>query len=241
MSRRETFEGRGALGAAALALLASALTPAAAHDPAVTFDRVSFSVSASREVANDTLVGVMYAQREGEDAATLADAVNQAVTGALARAREVPAVQASTLDYRQSPVYRNQRVSGWRVYQSIRLESRDADALGALIGELQSELALQSVHYSVSGEARAAVEDELIAEAMAAYQRRAALVAAELGRASFRLVAMDVSTPHQGPTPLAMRATAMASEAGGVAAPSLEAGVQDVTVQVNATIELEVN
>lgn len=241
MSRRDTSKRTRAASAAALAFLTSAAWPAQAHDTAVTFDRISFTVSATREVANDTLVAVMYAQREGQDAAALADAVNRTVTAALARARQVQAVEVSTLDYRQSPVYRNQSVSGWRVHQSIRLESRDAAALGALIGELQGELSIQSVHYTVSEQARAAVEDELIGEAMAAYQRRAGLIAGALGRASFRLVAMDVSTPPRGPSPLHVRASAMASEAGGVAPPSLDPGVQDVTVQVNATIELELN
>ena len=150
-------------------MLSSAAWAAAAHEDGVTFDRISFSVSATQEVENDTLVAVMYAHREGQDAAALADAVNKAITDALTRTRQVPAVKVQTLNYRQSPVYRNQIVSGWRVRQSIRLESRDAAVLSELIGELQSTLSIESVSYTVSEEARRAVEDGLIASAMAAF------------------------------------------------------------------------
>lgn len=241
MSGPRQFIGVLAARGALLAVLCSAAWGVAAQDTAPTFDRVSFSVSASREVDNDTLVAVMYAQREGQNAAPLADAVNEAVTSAVARAKQVRGVKVQTLGYRQNPVYRNQIVTAWRVQQSIRLESRDPAALSGLIAELQSGLAVESVEYTISPEARSEVENALISNAMAAYQQRAKLIASELGRATFRLVAMDVSTSSQGPSPLRMRATAMVSDAPKVSSPTLDPGVQEVTVQVNATIELELN
>lgn len=226
--------------AAILVSLTAAASASAAHDTAVTFDRISFSVSATQEVNNDTLVAVMYSRREGQNAPALADAVNKAISAAVTRAKQVPGVKVQTLNYRQDPVYRNQTLDGWRVQQSMRLESRDAAALSELIGELQSELAVESVQYTISPQALGEVENGLIAQAMAAYQQRAKLIARELGNTDFRLVAMDVSTSQRGPAPVHMRALAMASDSAKVASPTLDAGVQDVTVNVNATIELEV-
>ena len=48
-------------------------------------------------------------------------------------ARQNDAVKVQTLNYRQDPLYKNQAVVGWKVRQSIRLESTDVGALGELI------------------------------------------------------------------------------------------------------------
>ena len=55
---------------------------AVADETPLTYDRVRLSGTASSEVANDTLVAVLYAQREGQDAAPLAGEVNAAVSTA---------------------------------------------------------------------------------------------------------------------------------------------------------------
>lgn len=219
-----------------LLLLVLILPAAGADEKPLTYDRISLSVTASAQVANDTLVAVLYAQREGSQAAKLVDEVNRAVRWGLDQAKEMAEVKVQTLDYNTSPIYRNQKLSGWRARQSIRLESADAARLSRLIGTLQEQLSLQSVGYDVSLQLRQGTEDKLIAEAIDAFKNRAEVITARMDRSEYRLVRMDVNTAGAPVRPVPMRAMAMEAAA---APPALEAGTQKVRVTVSGTIELQ--
>ncbi|MGD8588821.1 MAG: SIMPL domain-containing protein [Chromatiales bacterium] len=211
-----------------------------AGQKAKTYDRIQLSAEASMPVENDTLTAQLYAQREGSDLSQLADEVNRKISQAVQRIKQVEGVSLQTQGYQTYPVYQQQRVTGWRVRQSIRLESRDSAALSRLLGELQSSLALESLQYSVSPAQRQAAEEQLIAQAIAAFQQRAALVTKSLGRSEYRLVEMQINNTGESSPPMRLRAGVMAMEAA-VAPPSLEAGSQILQVNVNGTIELQLN
>jgi len=221
-----------------LLVLALAALPALAHEPELRYNRASFSVSATEDVANDTLVAVLTVQRDGSSARQLATEVNQVMAWALAKAKEASSIKVQTLDYQTSPIYQKNVVTGWRVSQSLRLEGRETAAVSDLVGVLQERLNLQQVGYEVSRERRKEVEDRLIGEAIAAFQARAKRVAADLQRRTFRLVQMDVST---GPAPMPVyrqRAMPMAMAEVAAAPPAIEAGTQTITVGVTGEIEL---
>ena len=221
-----------------LLVLALAALPALAHEPELRYNRASFAVSATEDVANDTLVAVLAVQRDGSSARQLATEVNQVMAWALAKAKEAPAIKVQTLDYQTNPIYQKNVVTGWRVSQSLRLESRDTAAVSDLVGVLQERLNLQQVAYEVSRERRKEVEDRLIGEAIAAFQARAKQVAADLQRRTFRLVQMDVSS---GPAPMPVfrqRAMPMAMAEAAAAPPAIEAGTQTITIGVSGEIEL---
>ncbi len=202
----------------------------------LTYDRIELAATASREVDNDLLVAVVYAQREGGDAAKLAAQVSESVRWGVETAKQVPGVKVQTLSYQTIPVYAKQTITGWRVSQAFRLESQDAAALGDLLGRLQQRLALQSIDYEVSPASREAAENDLIVSAIAAFRKRAELVTAELGRSDYRLVRMAVDTSDVGPRPMRARSMALAAEV----APALEAGTQTVQVGIRGTIELQI-
>ena len=110
--------------------------------------------------------------------------------------------------------------------------------LSALIGEMQSRLAVASLRYTVSPTRRDNVERKLIAEALNRFKSRGEQIKVELGRSGYRIVNIDVVTSGQSPAPVRMRAAAM-MENSAVAAPSIEPGVQTVSVRISGTIELE--
>ena len=79
------------------ALLAATLTlPALAQDNPPTYDRVDLSASAEREVPNDLLVAVVYAEVEANAQSRAADQVNEAIRWASERARAVRGVTVET-------------------------------------------------------------------------------------------------------------------------------------------------
>lgn len=221
-----------------LPLLLLLLTGAATAQEPRHYDQVNLSAEATMETENDTLIAELSAQREGSDPATLSDNVNRLISQAIDLARAQPEVKLQTLGYQTSPLYQQQRLSGWRVKQSLRLESRNSEKLSQLLSRLQEILNLESISYAVSDERRQTVEEDLIKQALAAFERRAQLVTRQLGRDSYRLLEMNIRNSSQPVQPLRMRASMMAMEAS-VAAPSLEAGTQTLKVEVDGRIELQ--
>ncbi len=127
------------------------------------------------------------------------------------------------------------RIVHWRGSQSLILESADVEAISKLIGELQSGIQVQSVRFSISPKLRRAVQDELIAEALAAFKARAQIVRTNLDSAGYELVQISINTGGGVPVPVRSYARAMATE---VAQPAFESGTSELSVQVNGTIEL---
>lgn len=205
-----------------------------------SYDQVNLSARASAEVENDTLIAILYAQKEGADLGSLSDSINQQITAALKQAKQTDGIKIQTLGYQTSPIYQQNRLSGWRVKQSIRLESRQSQKLSGLISQLQTSLALQSISYAVSVERQKEIEEQLIGEAIGEFQHRARMVTDKLGHKSYRLVDLTISTDGQPIRPMRMQASMMSMERA-VAAPALEAGTQTLEVNVNGRIELQID
>ena len=220
-----------------LLLTGTTTTVLLADDKPPLYDRINLSINLSGEIPNDVLVAVLYIQREGVNTAKLADEVNQAVGWAVEKAKAVDGIQVQTLDYHTSPIYRKQKLTGWRVRQSLRLVSKDAARLNRLLGELQSRLSIQSIGYQTSQPAQKEAEEKLILEAVKAFSQRAEAITHTLGRGGYRLVRMDINGSGGPVRPIAMRSADFKMEA--VAAPTLEAGTQTLHVRVSGTIELQ--
>ncbi len=203
------------------------------------YNRVDLNASASMEVENDTLVAVLYAQKEGNNTAKLSKEVNKAIAEAVAKAKEMPSIKVQTLEYSTNPVYKRNILSGWQVRQSIRLESKDSTALSDLIGTLQKKLKVDHISYAISPERRKEVEEQLIAEAIAAFNHRAELVAKAMDRNGFRLIQIQVNTSGMGHMPYPVATIGMRATEAKAAAPTLEAGTQRVTVSVTGAVELK--
>ncbi len=226
---------------AALLLAMSALSSVHAEDK-LTYDRVAFNVQAEKDVANDVLTAVLYAEQQGQDTAALADTVNKAINWAMELAKQESAVEARTLDYTTAPVYTDNRVTGWQVRQSIQLKSKDSQKLSALLGKLQEKLRIDSLSYTVSPEVQATTEEELIGNALANFKKRAEQVKTTMGRSNFKIVRLDIQSLGDTPNyPMYRMAAADMAGAPAPAAPTLESGKQKLRVQVNAEIELSLN
>lgn len=202
-----------------------------------TYDRIDLMANASTEVENDLLIAIVFAEVEDNDQADAADAVNAAISWAADRARRVDGIELETMSYSTRPLYANgRRIVGWAARQSLRLESRDAESLSELLGELQERVAVQSINYRVSDEASQRAEEALIVDALAQFNRRATLIARELGRDGFRIVRLNVGTAGgRGPILFDQSAARVAE----VTAPPIEAGTQTMTVTVSGQIELD--
>jgi predicted secreted protein len=204
----------------------------------LTYDRVSVDASAEAQIPRDRLSAVLYAQRDGQEAAPLAAEVNRLIDWGVGLAKQTAGIEVQTLDYRTQPVYNKQTLTGWRVRQSIRLTSADFSALGTLVGKLQQRLAVADIGYELSPAGRQAMEDRLIQQAIERFTARAQLVAQALDRPGYRLVSMDIGSGGAPPRPMYRGAAVAMAEA--IPSPVLEPGTETVQVRVSGTIELRV-
>lgn len=219
------------------AMLLVGLGVAQAAEP-LKYDRVSFVVSADEEVENDVLQATLSAAEQGQDTAQLSDKVNQTISWALDIAKQTESIDVRTLGYMTNPQYRDGRVDGWQVKQSIALKSKDSKALSALLGQLQEKLRVDAINYSVSPEVRKKTEEELIADALANFKQRAEQVRTNMGFGRYRLVDLDIQTASDVQPPIAYAAASSRMQYTKAAPPTLEAGKQSIRVSVRAEIEL---
>lgn len=216
-------------------------TPAAGQEETHPPGRVHLAVDAERPVANDRAVAALELTDEDDDPAELADRVSRRVQAALDRARQEPGVEVRTGGIQTRPVYHEGELRRWRASQRLVLETERLDALPALLGELQSDVPLASVDFTVSRKARRAAEEELIAEALTAFRDRAQRVGETLGARGVTLHELHVDTGAGVPPPRPYdgRTVMMESAAADQAAPPLAAGTSRVTVTVRGAVQLD--
>jgi len=226
----------------AIALPVAALglgAPAAAAEDAPD-RRVGFAVERSREVANDWVTAVLSVSHEDPKPAEVASRINRDMTWAMELAKARTAVRTRSGGYSTYPVHDPQRgdVRHWRGVQEIVLESGDVEAVTALVGELQERLQVQSLGFSVSPERRRKIEEELVAEALQAFQERAELVRKSFGATGYRLVEVHVGTGGGGPPPVRPMMRTMAADAE-MMPPAVEGGTSEIMVSASGAIELK--
>jgi len=209
-----------------------------AHDNETHYDRIHLSVSASAQLENDTMVATVYAEEEGGQAAELSKIVNKRIRWGLDLVKKHPEIKHQTNTYSSNPIYSNNKIKGWRVSQSLRLESQDMALMSDVLGKLQSDLALQSMQFTVSPDSKNQQDEKLIDKALEAFEKRAQQVVKKLGRKNYKIVDINISTSGtRGIRPqYQMRAKVMDSMES---APVISAGEQMVSVTVSGNIELE--
>ncbi len=221
------------LGSAGVVFSATALA-----ETVIAEDQVSFQVEVGRDVGNDRMVAILNVMAEEKKPANLADRINSTMAWALDQARANKQVTSRSGSYQTYPVYDDRKIVRWRGRQELQLESQDVDQLSQLVGILQSRLQMQSLQFSVSPDRRRQVENELIEQALDAYQARADIIRKSLGAKTYKL--MDINIRSSGRSPvIPMRAEAVSTlSRSSVSTPALEQGTSRVNVQVSGKIRL---
>lgn len=199
---------------------------------------IDLSAEASLPAANDLVRAVVYAEANGRDPAELALRVNQEISEALRLIKSKPAITVKSGNQHTYPVYGNtRRIESWRMHSELMLESKDVTGLSELLGQLQKmKLALGDVSQSPSDSTRLAVEEAAMRDALKAFERRAGIIAATLGK-SYRIKQLSVQQGGNHPPVMAMRVAAVAMMADAAPAP-VDAGESQLTVSIRGQIEL---
>lgn len=238
-TRRAPVAWRRAL--ATSALLCAAANPAWAQVPEVPANIVSLSASGHMEVPQDWLTVVLGSTREGADPVTVQNQLKQAVDAALAAAQgqaRPQQLEVRTGNLRLFPRYgSNGRISGWQGQAEVVIEGRDIARIGEVAGRIQS-MSVSSMGFSLSREARLALESQVQAQAIERFRARAGEVAKGFGFSGYTLREVSVSSADMPERPVprmvAMEAKAAASD---MAIPTA-AGTATVSVTVSGAIQL---
>ena len=212
-----------------------AATPLRAAET-IHYDQINLSAISEGAVNNDILLVQLQAIDENKSIQHASQAVNTTLDWALKQIEMVDNIQAKTLRYQSTPIYKNKKISAWRVRQSIQLESTDTVKLANLIGSLQKKMILNSVQHQVSLPAKQAIEAQLTTQALTRFKNKAELIVKTLGAKGYRIVRLNIGSSRQQPVhPVAMRAESFGTKS---AAPSFKTGSQTVRITVDGTIQL---
>ncbi|MBB5017549.1 putative secreted protein [Chitinivorax tropicus] len=205
----------------------------------LNYNVVNLQAEARREVPNDLMAVTMFTEQNDGDASRLSANLNKALTAAKVMADAYPKIKFYSGENQTYPVYDNKnRATGWRGRAEARLECRDFKQCAELIGKMQSVLQIGQWTFSISPERRRDVENELIGDALQAFNQRAEIVRASLKAKSVKVVNLNVNGGGGEPPPpvYAKRAMAMAMEAAP--APVAEGGTGAITVTVSGSVQL---
>ena len=203
--------------------------------------RINFQASAQRSALNDLGSATAYIELSGAGSAEIAQRVNAIMADAVAMAKEHAKVTVRSGNSRTWPIYGNKPkngqspvIEGWRMRSELHLESRDAAALGALVGQLQATLAVSDIGFAPSPESRRKVEDDTALDAIRTFREKAGRYAGALKR-TYRIRTLNI---HGGAVPPAPTFRAMASATADSAPMPIEAGESMIQVTVEGQIEL---
>jgi predicted secreted protein len=196
---------------------------------------VTLSVTERVKVPQDLLLATLRIEREDRNPQALQNRINTSMEQALQIARAVADIKVSTGHYSVYQ-YNNQPQGSradniWRGSQSVSLESKDAQKLLELTGELQSiGLVMSQLSYQLSSERADEVRDSLLETAIKRATEKLERAAQAMGKNSIDIATLDIDSSLSYDNPADMfSARAVMME---MAAPVAEAGESEVTLTV---------
>lgn len=206
-------------------------------DQDIHYNLINLSANAKTEVSNDEVTAYLQIIRSGNDAAKLGEAVNKSAQDAIRVAKAYKNVEIQTQGYSTQPIYKEGRITNWQVSQRLRLESADFTQMSELLAELQTHGNIQSMQFSISDERLEATRQELAKQAIEKFRSQAQAIQEQFAANGYQLVSLSVN--QGGYAPRYMEAAGMRMDAMVKSAPvAIEAGSNEVTVDVNGQIQL---
>ena len=208
-----------------------------------TYNQVSLRAEAHQEVAHDQMQLTLYSEAQDTDPARLAKTITESLNQAIETARKQPKISLKMGSRRSYPVHdsKGQKITAWRERAEIRLESTDFSALSALTGELLQSLKMTNMQFSIAPKTRTSSEDELLKEAINAFQARAQLVSEAFGSTRYKVVSLNLNSSGYAQPPVYARSAKMLSSNmsdESFATPEVEAGSSQVSIIADGVIEI---
>ncbi len=197
----------------------------------------------SSPITPDTAVITLAAEKSGADTAALTAKINQIMADAVAKAKAVSGVEASTGQFTTFQQYDNKgAVKGWTVRAELTLKGKDFGALGQLAGHLSSTLAIVSSGFEISKASTTKAEATLLSQGLQAFSAKAKAAAQTLGFAGFAIQEITVhqaqldANPQQPRPMMTMARGAAMADAAPV---QMAAGQSALSLTVSGSVVLK--
>jgi predicted secreted protein len=234
-----TAQKLGLAGILGLSSLVTSLTASA--DPVQEHRIISLQADTSRDVQNDEMQATLYSELTNANPTALARETTQVINGAMELAKGYPSVKVNSGAQSTYPIYNDKnKLTGWRSRAEIQLKTTDFKAGSELIAQLQANMQLDGVNFSVSAKQRQSVEDELLTEVSKNFRARAQILQTAWGATRYDLVSLNINTSSDEPRPypMMMRAAKFAS-ADAAPAQTVQSGNSKIHVTANGNIQLQ--
>ena len=204
---------------------------------------LQLSESASTKAEEDRLRATLKVEFRSSNTRNVQSKVNVLMSDAVNAAEKYKQLKVTTGGYNvQRNYYSNDskrlKKPEWVATQSLTIDGEDSETLLNLVGTLQKRgLMLNSLNYYLSREKAATYKDELIAKALVLVKQRANSIGNQLGASKVHFANINVNSNSRPPQMHRMEMMASASMDKS-AMPVAKSGEQDVSVNVNVTVEL---
>jgi predicted secreted protein len=231
--------------ATVLAVLVSSIVvwPTSGHaqtlmERPIVRDTLNLDATVNTQVVPDMAFVTMSVEKQGAEAPTLTNEVNQILAAALKEAKATAGVQAATANYNTWPRYDNRgQRNGWVVRAEMIMKSRDFGVLGRLAGKLSTTMNIQQNGFEVSPELKQQEEQKLIEQGLAAFRAKANAAVKALGYSSFSIGQVSLGSAfiggQPGPRPMMSMAKAQMAEAAPM---PIESGNTTLSLTVTGSV-----
>ncbi|TDQ34663.1 SIMPL domain-containing protein [Thiopseudomonas denitrificans] len=205
-----------------------------------TYNRVSLQAEASTQIPHDLMYVTLYTEDRNSDAASLAQDITRTLNQAISQSKSAPEVKLSMGNRNSSPVYddKGKKIIAWRERAELRLESTNFAQLSTLTGTLLQNMNMGSMRFGIAESTRQQHEDQLLEQAIAAFNNRAQLATQSLGGKDYRLVNLNLGSQGGYQPPMYARAVMASSAPMAESAPMVEAGNSELKMIANGVIEI---
>lgn len=222
-----------------LALLAAGALCQSVWADEVNYNMVSFSESASANVANDLMTVSLMVHSEGADRKTVS---NQTTNHLNALNRRIAALSDVKAELRSRNVqlrYDDKgKINGWRDVAYVQVESKNFERLNKLIADSHNDAMVQGMGFSVSPQKRDEAVASLSKQALENFRKRAALISKTMGFGGYKIVNINLNNDFRSfnATPMMMKTARVAAAA--VEMDRVPSGEGEISQTVNGTIQM---
>lgn len=257
MLSKATIVAMLCLGAAAVPATAALAqtSPGANVSEKATEPTLSLSASASETVAQDTVTLTLNKEMRGVNQVELSRSVNEAMNKVRDKAKADPELEVKTGSYQvwferdNNPPPKPMAAGGksedankdnaepegrWVARGELLITSKDMDKASQFAADVDEDMALDGIRFSLSREARETIEKRLLKATTAAFKTRAQEAVEALDFGSYRIKSLRLGDAGQ-PERYQPRMMAMSAAKAG---PAIEAGKETVTLSMEGVIFL---
>ncbi|MBN2646447.1 MAG: SIMPL domain-containing protein [Thiotrichales bacterium] len=222
-----------------LIVLLSLLSFSLKAEETIAGHRIHFQVSEQLKAENDLLKLSFVSLQEGKSSQNVIEQINQQMHQALQSLENLGLSKDQLLhqtgNYQIQPISNKQgQITHWRGQQSLEIEIFDLALSSQVLGALQNTLVYQNLQFALSDRKRAALSQQLLNQALKAYQTQAAEIAEAFKANHYRLEQTSVEPARA--QPLVRMNMAYEAAAPMMADVALASGSSDVMITVRGTL-----